>query len=55
MTRLVFGMSNSVVEWYRPGREIDADLVAQAVEAIVFGGLGPGKAGGSSLTRRRSR
>jgi AcrR family transcriptional regulator len=39
VTRLVFGMSNSVVEWYRPGREIDAERVAQAVEAIVFGGL----------------
>ncbi len=39
VTRLVFGMSNSVVEWYRAGREIDAERVAQAVEAIVFGGL----------------
>jgi AcrR family transcriptional regulator len=41
VTRLVFGMSNSVVEWYRAGREIDAERVAQAVEAIVFGGLTP--------------
>ena len=39
--RLIFGMSNSVVEWYRPGREIDAERIAQAVEAVVFGGLRP--------------
>ena len=32
MTRLVFGMSNSVVEWFRPGRDVSA---SQLVENIV--------------------
>lgn len=32
MTRLIFGMSNSVVEWFRPGRDVSA---SQLVENIV--------------------
>lgn len=32
MTRLIFGMSNSVVEWFRPGRDVSA---GQLVENIV--------------------
>jgi len=37
--RLIFGMSNSVVEWYRPDGRAGAQDVAAAVEALVFGGL----------------
>ena len=38
-TRLVFGMINSLVEWYRPtGPEGAADL-ADDVLALVFDGL----------------
>ncbi|MFF4832440.1 TetR/AcrR family transcriptional regulator [Streptomyces sp. NPDC001315] len=39
-TRLVFGMINSVVEWYRPGGGgIAEGDVADAVVRLVFGGL----------------
>ena len=30
-TRLLFGMLNSVTEWYRPGGDLDAPEVAAAV------------------------
>lgn len=39
-TRLVFGMINSVVEWYRPdGRGGSEREVADAVVRLAFGGL----------------
>lgn len=39
-TRLVFGMINSVVEWYRPeGRGMAEREVADAVVRLAFGGL----------------
>jgi AcrR family transcriptional regulator len=41
-TRLLFGMINSVVEWYRPdggGGAVDGDQVADAVIRLAFGGL----------------
>jgi hypothetical protein len=39
-TRLVFGMINSIVEWYRPdGRGMDEREVADAVVQLVFQGL----------------
>jgi AcrR family transcriptional regulator len=39
-SRLVFGMVNSVVEWYRPGpARWSADDVASAVTHLVFDGL----------------
>jgi len=39
IVRLVFGMSNSVVEWYRPGGRTPAAAIAAAVEAIVSDGI----------------
>jgi AcrR family transcriptional regulator len=39
VTRLCFGMSNSVAEWYRPGGSIDAATITETVLAILFGGL----------------
>jgi len=39
-TRLAFGMSNSVVEWYRPGGRIAAWQIARAISRVVFEGLG---------------
>ncbi|MGW1722550.1 TetR/AcrR family transcriptional regulator [Streptomyces sp. NPDC002306] len=43
-TRLVFGMINSVVEWYRPGGGATAEAdVADAVVRLVFGGLRRGE------------
>ncbi|MEU0968043.1 TetR/AcrR family transcriptional regulator [Streptomyces sp. NPDC005917] len=39
-TRLVFGMVNSIVEWYRPdGRGASEREVADAVARLVFSGL----------------
>jgi AcrR family transcriptional regulator len=38
-TRLVFGMSNSVIEWYRPRGPLSARHIADAIERIVFEGL----------------
>ncbi len=42
IVRLAFGMSNSVVEWYRPGGREGAGAIAAAVVAILFDGLGAG-------------
>jgi AcrR family transcriptional regulator len=38
VSRLLFGMVNSLVEWYRPGRS-DPDDLAEAVTKIAFDGL----------------
>jgi AcrR family transcriptional regulator len=37
--RLLFGMVNSLIEWYRPGRVIAAGDLADAVCAAAFDGL----------------
>jgi AcrR family transcriptional regulator len=37
--RLLFGLVNSLVEWYRPRRRSDAEKIADAVVAIAFQGL----------------
>jgi AcrR family transcriptional regulator len=39
-TRLLFGMLNSITEWYRPGGALDAPEIAAAVFRIAFAGLG---------------
>ena len=39
VTRLTFGMSNSLVEWYRPGGSLDATSLTNAILALVFEGL----------------
>ena len=48
VVRLVFGMCNSLVEWYRPGGALSAATVVAAVGHVVFDGTGPlgGKAQG---------
>ena len=38
-SRLLFGTVNSLTEWYRPGRGLSADDLADAVVGTVFGGL----------------
>jgi AcrR family transcriptional regulator len=38
VTRLVFGMSNSVVEWYRPSGRQGAHEIAEAISSLVFEG-----------------
>jgi AcrR family transcriptional regulator len=39
VTRLVFGMSNSVTEWYQPRGALSAAEIAAAIETVVFDGL----------------
>lgn len=39
VSRLVFGMSNSVVEWYRPHGRTRPEQIVGAISAIVFDGL----------------
>jgi AcrR family transcriptional regulator len=39
LVRLIFGMSNSVVEWYRPDGRTPATAIAQAIDQIAFGGI----------------
>jgi AcrR family transcriptional regulator len=38
VTRLLFGMSNSVVEWYRSG-SLSQDTIARAIVTIAFDGV----------------
>jgi AcrR family transcriptional regulator len=39
VSRLLFGMVNSLVEWYRPDGAYDPATVADAITAIAFDGL----------------
>ena len=39
VSRLAFGMINSIVEWYRPGGAEDADTLADDVVAVALDGL----------------
>ncbi|MBC7632923.1 TetR/AcrR family transcriptional regulator [Aeromicrobium sp.] len=39
ISRLLFGMVNSLVEWYRPGGPVDADVLASSIVALAFDGL----------------
>jgi AcrR family transcriptional regulator len=47
--RLVFGMTNSIVEWYQAGRALGPEAIAAAVETLVFSGLAPGKEDSSAV------
>ncbi len=38
-SRLLFGMVNSLVEWYRPGGPVQPSLLADAVVTLAFDGL----------------
>ena len=39
VSRLLFGMVNSLVEWYRPGGSADVELLSHAITAMAFDGL----------------
>ena len=39
VSRLLFGMVNSLVEWYRPGGPVDAAALSRAIATIAFDGL----------------
>ncbi len=38
-SRLIFGMSNSIVEWYRPAGRVAPESLIDAIERQVFSGL----------------
>ena len=38
-SRLLFGTVNSLTEWYRPNRTLDAAALADALVAVTFDGL----------------
>ena len=39
VSRLLFGMVNSLAEWYRPGGSVDATVLSDAVTTVAFDGL----------------
>ncbi|WP_211489736.1 TetR/AcrR family transcriptional regulator [Georgenia thermotolerans] len=39
ISRLLFGMVNSIAEWYRPDGQISTDQLAATVTTVVFDGL----------------
>ncbi len=39
VSRLIFGMVNSLVEWFRPDGEVSVPEVADAITVVVFDGL----------------
>ena len=39
-TRLLFGMINSIVEWYKPGGPLTSEQLADDVITVAFDGLG---------------
>ncbi|MGC2939120.1 MULTISPECIES: TetR/AcrR family transcriptional regulator [unclassified Brevibacterium] len=39
ITRLLFGMVNSITEWYRTSYPVDPDTIAEAVTTMAFQGL----------------
>ncbi|MEO7147053.1 MAG: TetR/AcrR family transcriptional regulator [Terrimesophilobacter sp.] len=39
LTRLLFGMINSIVEWYRPDGPVDATTLSDDVVAVAFTGI----------------
>jgi hypothetical protein len=38
-TKLLFGMINSIVEWYRPDGPVTPDQIADDVISVAFQGL----------------
>ena len=39
ISRLLFGMVNSLVEWYHPGGPVDPDVLAASIATLAFDGL----------------
>lgn len=51
ISRLLFGMVNSSIEWFRPGGTLDASVLAEAITGIAFDGLSvPPQASKSTAT-----
>lgn len=43
LTRLLFGMINSIVEWYHPDGPVNASTIADDVVAVAFTGIQPSR------------
>ncbi len=41
VSRLLFGMVNSLVEWYRPDGPVDPELLGDEILAVALGGMQP--------------
>lgn len=39
ISRLLFGMVNSIIEWYKPGGVVDSHILAKAIADLAFDGL----------------
>jgi hypothetical protein len=39
LTRLIFGMGNSITQWYRPDGRLRPEQIAEAVSRLVFEGI----------------
>jgi len=39
ISRLLFGMVNSLIEWYRPGGPVDPEVLARSIATLAFEGL----------------
>ncbi len=48
ISRLLFGMVNSLVEWYRPDGPVDAEVLSSSLVALAFDGLAAHERGTSS-------
>ena len=46
ISRLLFGMVNSLVEWYRPDGKVDPAVLKRSVADLAFEGLGAGRGKG---------
>lgn len=45
LTRMIFGMINSMSDWYEPEGRFGPDELAQTFESVVFHGLAPQSVG----------
>lgn len=54
ISRLLFGMVNSLVEWYRPGGPVDRTRLARWVTGMVFEGLDRTGATGPAVQASKS-
>jgi AcrR family transcriptional regulator len=52
-SRLLFGTVNSLTEWYRPDRGLDADALADALVLTAFDGLRTGSPGADGVRSGR--
>ena len=51
ISRLLFGMVNSSVEWFHPGGSVDAAALADAITGIAFDGLTEQRPGSSHASK----